>query len=141
AMARNTVGVSFGRRSGGRFAAGTDGGYAAFARGIREDKRIATEVVAMWLDDREHRGHRERRVEGVAAAAQDVETSLGCERVLGGNHAVGAKHRAADRGDAVSVRHRHGPSAFARAALSLVAVRSAFAMRVIEPPFSTTGRA
>ena len=55
AVARDAVGVSLKGRRRGRFAAGADGGDAAFAGRICEDERVAAEVIAMRLHHRQHR--------------------------------------------------------------------------------------
>ena len=70
-------------------------GHATFGFRIHEDVRIAAEMAARRLHDGEHSGHRERRVERVAAAAQHVDAGLRDERMLGGDDAVRGKHRSA----------------------------------------------
>ena len=105
AVSRYAVGIARQSCRRGRLAAGADRRHVPLALWIREDVRVAAQVVAMRLYHRKHRRHRERRIKCVAATPQHIDARLRHERVLGRHHAVRCEHRAAEGGDVGGVRH------------------------------------
>ncbi len=60
--------------------------------GVDDREHIAGQTHIHGLDQVEHGGGRHRRVHGVAAFLEDIQTGLGGQRLAGGDHAVAGHH-------------------------------------------------
>ena len=88
------------RRLPRRLLAVVDGDRLAGLRDVDEHEAAAAEIAGLRQRHREREADRDRRIDGVAAALQDIDADIGRERLLARHHPV----RGVDRMHPVHVR-------------------------------------
>ena len=82
----------FGRDARSRPAARVDADQLVLLRHIDDREHVAADAGTFGLDDIEHRGGRNRRIDRVAALLQDAQSRLRRERMARRHHAIARHH-------------------------------------------------